>query len=107
MPDLYRAPEIVLGVHWNEKIDIWSVGLMIWDLFEGKHTLIALMGPPPKDLLQRGQLSATFFNADGNFTPDILLEETSLDKEEENLKGEEKNSLPSISEEDGSMGSRG
>lgn len=29
MPDLYRAPEIVLGIPWNEKIDIWSVGLMV------------------------------------------------------------------------------
>ena len=29
MPDLYRAPEIVLGIPWNKKIDIWSVGLMV------------------------------------------------------------------------------
>jgi hypothetical protein len=29
MPDLYRAPEIVLGIPWNEKIDIRSVGLMV------------------------------------------------------------------------------
>ncbi len=29
MPDLYRAPEIVLGIEWNEKFDIWSVGLMV------------------------------------------------------------------------------
>lgn len=29
MPDLYRAPEIVLGIPWNEKIDIWSFGLMV------------------------------------------------------------------------------
>jgi serine/threonine-protein kinase SRPK3 len=29
MPDLYRAPEIVLGMPWNEKIDIWSVGLLL------------------------------------------------------------------------------
>jgi serine/threonine-protein kinase SRPK3 len=29
MPDLYRAQEIILGVPWNEKIDIWSVGLMV------------------------------------------------------------------------------
>lgn len=28
MPDLYRAPEIVLGIPWNEKIDIWGFGLM-------------------------------------------------------------------------------
>jgi len=29
MPDLYRAPEIILAVPWNEKIDIWAVGLMV------------------------------------------------------------------------------
>lgn len=29
MPDLYRAPEIVLGIRWNEKIDIWAVGMMV------------------------------------------------------------------------------
>ncbi|KAJ3962599.1 hypothetical protein N0V92_000668 [Colletotrichum tropicale] len=28
MPDVYRAPEIVLGVPWNEKIDIWALGLL-------------------------------------------------------------------------------
>jgi serine/threonine-protein kinase SRPK3 len=32
MPDLYRAPEIVLGVEWNEKIDIWSVGLIVSEI---------------------------------------------------------------------------
>jgi hypothetical protein len=57
--------------------------IKIWDLFEGKHMfnkrlpsrdasapahiarMIALMGPPPKDLLKRGQFSAIFFDADG------------------------------------------
>ncbi len=29
MPDLYRAPEIVLGVPWDEKIDIWALGMMV------------------------------------------------------------------------------
>jgi serine/threonine-protein kinase SRPK3 len=29
MPDLYRAPEIVLRVAWDEKIDIWALGLMV------------------------------------------------------------------------------
>lgn len=29
MPDLYRAPEIVLKIAWSEKIDIWSFGLMV------------------------------------------------------------------------------
>ena len=29
MPDLYRAPEIVLRMPWNKKIDIWNVGLLV------------------------------------------------------------------------------
>jgi len=29
MPDLYRAPEMVLGIAWDEKIDIWAFGLMV------------------------------------------------------------------------------
>lgn len=29
MPDLYRAPEIILRIPWNEKIDIWAFGLMV------------------------------------------------------------------------------
>jgi hypothetical protein len=29
MPDLYRAPEIILAIAWDEKIDIWAFGLMV------------------------------------------------------------------------------
>lgn len=29
MPDFYRAPEVILGIEWDEKIDIWCVGLMV------------------------------------------------------------------------------
>lgn len=28
-PALYRAPEVILGVPWNYKIDIWNVGCMV------------------------------------------------------------------------------
>ena len=101
MPDVYRAPEIVLKVPWNEKIDIWNVGvlvcvtlshglvqpgtydLQVWDLLEGKHLfpsdtadrdasaaqhlarMISLLGPPPKELIERDRLSWKFFNEDG------------------------------------------
>ena len=108
MPDLYRAPEIVLGIPWKEKIDIWSVGLMastrfdsirrtsslaclltfiqIWDLFEGKRLfterlpsrdesgaahlarMVALLGPPPPDLLERGSESRRYFDNRGQIT---------------------------------------
>lgn len=29
MPGVYRAPEIILGMEWNSKIDIWSIGVMV------------------------------------------------------------------------------
>jgi serine/threonine protein kinase len=29
MPDLYRPPEILLGLAWDEKIDIWGLGLVV------------------------------------------------------------------------------
>lgn len=29
MPDLYRAPEVVLGMEWDNKVDIWSMGVMV------------------------------------------------------------------------------
>jgi serine/threonine protein kinase len=32
MPDLYRAPEIILGIPWDEKIDIWAFGLMVIEI---------------------------------------------------------------------------
>lgn len=29
MPNFYRAPEVILGMQWDSKIDIWSLGLMV------------------------------------------------------------------------------
>ncbi|KAG6242750.1 hypothetical protein E4U25_003057 [Claviceps purpurea] len=52
-PDVYRAPEVILGIPWSYSVDIWNVGCMvscqslevalynlptqIWDAFEGEH----------------------------------------------------------------------
>ncbi|QSS60263.1 protein kinase [Histoplasma capsulatum] len=64
MSDFYRAPEVILGMEWDCKIDIWSIGVLVWDLFEGGRLfyalkncilddeqrlaeMVALMGPPP------------------------------------------------------------
>lgn len=52
--------------------------------------MIAVLGLPPKDLLKRGQFSEVFFDVEGNFTPDIKIQQTSLENEEENLEGDEK-----------------
>ena len=29
MPDLYRAPEVLLGLPWSYPVDIWSLGVMV------------------------------------------------------------------------------
>lgn len=28
-PDLYRAPEVLLGMEWTSKADIWNVGVLV------------------------------------------------------------------------------
>ena len=29
MPDTMRAPEIILGMDWDAKVDIWALGVMV------------------------------------------------------------------------------
>lgn len=81
-----------------------TVGLIrliqIWDLFEGQHLfygrdpkenkyltrahlaeMIALMGPPPLDLLKKGKRTAEFFDEDGKIfllQPLTLISLTSI-----------------------------
>jgi serine/threonine-protein kinase SRPK3 len=31
-PDLYRSPEVVRGMEWTSKVDIWNVGVLVWPL---------------------------------------------------------------------------
>jgi len=56
----YRAPEVILRIRYNEKIDMWSLGCLLFEvakgklLFEGKNEAEILMqvcrkiGEPPK-----------------------------------------------------------
>lgn len=98
-PYLYRAPEVLLRMKWDNKVDIWNVGVLvssctfcinlsneldqIWDLFENKYLfnardengndsnlhhlaeMIALLGPPPKDFLERSEFAEEFFDSQG------------------------------------------
>lgn len=83
-PAVYRSPEVMLGTNWSYPIDIWNVGVLIWTLFQGHHMfygmdpkqnryltrahlaeVIGTLGPPPKDLLERGRRTSEFFDKDG------------------------------------------
>ncbi|KAJ2992638.1 hypothetical protein NUW54_g7886 [Trametes sanguinea] len=94
-PVQYRAPEVVLGMPWDEKVDIWSIGVMMWDMVEGKNLfrvvedaesetepaydeylthMVALLGPPPA----------------GNWIGTVSLPDDSLEKSAKRLEGETK-----------------
>ncbi|CAG7916448.1 unnamed protein product [Penicillium olsonii] len=83
MPDIYRAPEIILNMNWDHKVDIWSVGMLIWDLFEHRHLfraqnparelhdgyhlaeMQAVLGSPPLKLLGQSERSHQFWDEKG------------------------------------------
>ncbi|KAL6307087.1 CMGC/SRPK protein kinase [Sparassis latifolia] len=110
-PYQYRAPEVILDIPWDEKVDIWSIGVLIWDLFENGNLfktiggaenkednvyhlahMIALLGLPPKDFFERSQTDRPWqwFNRDGNWKGAADIPNTSLEDAEKNLAGEDK-----------------
>ncbi|RMZ78575.1 hypothetical protein DV738_g3796, partial [Chaetothyriales sp. CBS 135597] len=85
MPDLYRAPEVLLKLPWESPVDVWCVGVMTLELLEGRNLFdpvdreanqyvlplalaqyIAYLGPPPLELLKKSPIFPTFFDQDGN-----------------------------------------
>ncbi|OBT76959.1 CMGC/SRPK protein kinase [Pseudogymnoascus sp. 05NY08] len=85
----YRAPEVILRMKWNEKVDIWNLGVIVWELLCGEHlfgryneldalaSMIKYLGPPPAEFLKRSNAHLQYFDEQGNWkgTP---LEHTSL-----------------------------
>ncbi|KAJ5719323.1 kinase-like protein [Penicillium malachiteum] len=106
-PQIYRAPEVILGVPWTFSVDIWNVGCMIWDLYEGGSLftgqdpefqryrnrahlaeMINLLGPPPPSLITQGELSNKFFSNEGDFlNRDLLTGLVPLEQRETTLAG--------------------
>ncbi|KAF1825216.1 protein kinase [Dissoconium aciculare CBS 342.82] len=99
MPNFYRAPEVILGMPWDSKVDIWSIGVMIWDLFEGGRNLsdvqhlaemVSLMGPPPAAFLKRSEKCSQFWDSEGNWICDTEIPQQSFETREKRLAGEDK-----------------
>lgn len=69
----YRAPEIILGLAFCEKIDMWSLGCVVaelflgWPLYPGASEydqiryISQTQGSPPQQLLNEGTKTAKFF----------------------------------------------
>ncbi|KAI1185293.1 kinase-like domain-containing protein [Nemania serpens] len=89
-PQMLRAPEVILRASWDHKVDIWNLGLIIWELvqgrlvFDGQATatsaysseahlaqMNAILGTFPNTLLDRSESRHTFFEADGRLISSI------------------------------------
>ncbi|KAF6819624.1 serine/threonine-protein kinase SRPK3 [Colletotrichum plurivorum] len=107
-PDCYKAPEVIIQAPYSYEIDIWNVGCMIWHLFQGVSLfsdpgyeayrskahlaeIIALLGPPPRLLIQLGGRSHEFFTDAGDFRGDIShLDQSPLEDRVSGLEGEDR-----------------
>ncbi len=82
----YRAPEVILGSAYDSKIDLWSLGAILFELLTGRvlflnesiQTLLArimaIVGPIPRHMLLGGSLSHQYF------TRELLLFEQTKDQ---------------------------
>ncbi|PGH11756.1 CMGC/SRPK protein kinase [Polytolypa hystricis UAMH7299] len=82
-PYLYRTPEVLLRMVWDCKVDIWNVGVMDSNGQDSNlHHLaemVALLGPPPRDFLQRSDYASEFFDENGNWKGGIEIPPVSLE----------------------------
>ncbi|XP_077215321.1 uncharacterized protein LOC143849910 isoform X2 [Tasmannia lanceolata] len=72
----YRAPEVILGLPYDQKIDIWSLGCILAELFSGEvlfpndslelllARMIGILGPIDMEMLVRGQETHKYFTND-------------------------------------------
>lgn len=100
----YRAPEVVLGLPYDGRIDVWSLGCVVAEMFTGEVTfqndsivsmlsrIEAICGPFPQHMVAQGRQSSRFFTKcgllfekvplDSGDNPDSFSGESSEDEEE-------------------------
>ena len=73
----YRAPEVILGLPYDGKIDVWSLGCVVAEMFTGQVTfqnrsvvsmlsrIEAICGPFSRHLIMNGKHSSKFFTPNG------------------------------------------
>ncbi|KAJ5633975.1 hypothetical protein N7528_001817 [Penicillium herquei] len=107
MPGIYRAPEVILDMEWDNRVDIWSIGFMAWDMAMGGHLffaksagllndeqhlaeMVSLMGPPPLEFLQRSDKSLRYWDSQGNWKGSVPIPEQSFEMRTQQYRGDSK-----------------
>lgn len=80
----YRAPEVILGCKYDKKIDIWSIGCIVFELLTGEilfdpgkdknrsrdfhhiYWMQQLLGKVPDNMINRSKNKKKFFNKHNN-----------------------------------------
>lgn len=95
----YRAPEVIIGAHWGTKVDIWSLGCVVFELvtatylfdphedIEGRYErdedhlslITEIAGRIPRRTRESGKWSREFFDRRGDLRHIRSLRATSLD----------------------------
>jgi len=92
----YRAPEVILGLPYGQKIDMWSLGCILAEILTGRVifqnysvvTLLArimgIMGPIPPYMMQTGNFVEKYFTDDGELyeNTEIIIPKKPLFKAE-------------------------
>eukprot|EP00418_Pyrodinium_bahamense_P077087 CAMPEP_0179072092 /NCGR_PEP_ID=MMETSP0796-20121207/31875_1 /TAXON_ID=73915 /ORGANISM="Pyrodinium bahamense, Strain pbaha01" /LENGTH=691 /DNA_ID=CAMNT_0020769239 /DNA_START=83 /DNA_END=2158 /DNA_ORIENTATION=- len=79
----YRAPEVMLGLPYDQKIDLWSLGCIVAELWTGYvlfqndsvqsllARILGIIGPFPGHLMMRGRHVPQYFTQDGQLYQEI------------------------------------
>ncbi|KAJ8064085.1 hypothetical protein OCU04_007920 [Sclerotinia nivalis] len=110
MPVPYRTPEVILDMKWGNAVDIWSVGILAWDLLEREGLfriydkeseerddayhlamITALLGLLPPEFLKRSKETSKYWDEDGKWRGSVPLpNEKTLESLSKTLGGTDK-----------------
>ena len=81
----YRAPEVILRLKYTAKVDIWSFGCILAELYTGEplfpgnneqeqfELILELLGLPPRHILDQSRKKDHYFDED--YSPFLIEDE--------------------------------